>query len=76
MMGEALEAVGVPDPQRRAWNFAAFLDGYLFDRVAGVRSGESGGEPPDLDEIRGVLRTLLAATIPAAPDRPAPNQAT
>jgi len=63
MMGEALEAVGVPDPQRRAWNFAAFLDGYMFDRVAGVSTGAYGVDPPSLDEIRAVLRSLVAAAM-------------
>lgn len=71
MMGEALEAIGIPDPKRRAWNFAAFLDGYMFDRVAGVSTGTSDVAPPDLDEVRVVLRSLVAATM--TPDRVTPT---
>jgi AcrR family transcriptional regulator len=68
MMGEALESIGVPDAQRRAWNFAAFLDGYMFDRVAGVSTGAVGVDPPDIEEVRDVLRALVrATTAPGAP---------
>lgn len=63
MMGQALEGIGIPDPQRRAWNFAAFLDGYMFDRVVGVSTGAYGVDPPSLEEIREVLRTLVTATM-------------
>jgi DNA-binding transcriptional regulator YbjK len=61
LMADALERIGVPEPRQRAWRFAAFLDGYMFDQVAGVSFGTSGGDPPGLEEIRAVLRALVTA---------------
>lgn len=68
MMAEVLAAIGVPDPERRAWNFAAYLDGYMFDQVAGVSFGTASADPPGIDEIRDVLHTLVQAVMaPATP---------
>ena len=57
-----LGAIGIPEPERRAWNFAAFLDGFMFDQVAGVSAGTAGAE-----EVRAALRTLATAALAPSP---------
>jgi DNA-binding transcriptional regulator YbjK len=48
-------AAGVPEPEQRAADFTAFIDGLLFDQIAGAGSRELTG--PDL---RAAIGTLLA----------------
>jgi DNA-binding transcriptional regulator YbjK len=51
-----LAALGVREPRRRAADFVAFLDGLLFDQIAGAGTREltSG-------DLRAAIRTLLVA---------------
>ena len=48
-------AAGVPEPDQRAADFAAFIDGLLFDQIAGAGNRELTA--PDL---RAAIDTLLA----------------
>jgi DNA-binding transcriptional regulator YbjK len=61
-IAEQLGAIGISEPERRAWNFAAFLDGFMFDQVAGVSAGTAGAE-----EVRAALRTLATAALAPTP---------
>ncbi|MCO5970039.1 TetR/AcrR family transcriptional regulator [Actinoallomurus soli] len=51
---KALTSVGVPDAASRAPMFVAFLDGIVFDRLAGA-----GAHRSDPEELRARLRDLL-----------------
>ena len=48
-------AAGVPDPQQRAADFAAFIDGLLFDQIAGAGNRELTAR-----DVRAAIGTLLA----------------
>jgi DNA-binding transcriptional regulator YbjK len=60
IVSELLDRVGVADPERRAAEFVAFLDGFVFYQVSGVGAGAG---PIDIGEIRAALRALVTATI-------------
>jgi hypothetical protein len=49
-------AAGIREPRSRAADFAAFLDGLLFDQIAGAGARELTGA-----DLRAVIGTLLAA---------------
>jgi DNA-binding transcriptional regulator YbjK len=49
-------AVGVREPGRRAADFVAFVDGLLFDQIAGA-----GARELTAADLRAAVRTLLAA---------------
>ena len=48
-------AAGVPEPARRAADFAAFIDGLLFDQIAGAGNRELTAR-----DVRAAIGTLLA----------------
>jgi AcrR family transcriptional regulator len=49
-------AAGVPEPDQRAADFAAFIDGLLFDQIAGA-----GNRKLTAPDVRAAIDTLLAA---------------
>ena len=55
-------AAGVPDAGQRAADFAAFIDGLLFDQIAGAGNRELKG--PD---VRAAIGTLLAGIAGSRP---------
>ena len=55
-------AAGVPEPEQRAADFAAFIDGLLFDQIAGAGNRELTG--PD---VRAAIGTLLAGVAVRPP---------
>jgi DNA-binding transcriptional regulator YbjK len=62
-----LAAAGVPDAAHRAPYLAAYLDGLIFDHLAGA-----GALAPDPDELRAALLGLLRAfTKPTPAEKPA-----
>jgi DNA-binding transcriptional regulator YbjK len=56
VVAELFAAAGVREPHQRAADFAAFIDGLLFDQIAGAGNREL--TTPDL---RAAIATLLAA---------------
>lgn len=64
---ELLAAAGAPDPERRARDLVACIDGLIFDRLVGT--GATAAPPPGTPEARNELaatvRTLLHAAIHA-----------
>lgn len=46
----------IPDPEARAQDFVAYVDGLLFDVIVGGRTPE-----PDLDELTSLVRRLLVS---------------
>jgi hypothetical protein len=48
-------AAGVPEPDQRAADFAAFIDGLLFDQIAGAGNRELTAR-----DVRAAIDTLLA----------------
>ena len=56
MVAGQIAAAGVRQPDRRAADFVAFLDGLLFDQIAGA-----GARKLTSDDLRGAIRALLAA---------------
>lgn len=48
-------AAGVPEPDQRAADFAAFIDGLLFDQIAGA-----GNRELTAPDVRAAIDTLLA----------------
>jgi DNA-binding transcriptional regulator YbjK len=48
-------AAGVPEPGQRAADFAAFIDGLLFDQIAGA-----GNRELTASDVRAAIGTLLA----------------
>lgn len=52
-----LADAGVARPESRAWEFTAFVDGLLFDQIAGA----GGDRALTRDEVRAAVRTLLHA---------------
>lgn len=61
MVAERFAALGISDARRRAADFAAFLDGLLFDAIAGAGNRELTGPG-----LRATIRTLLIAV--SSPD--------
>ena len=56
MVASQFAAAGVRQPDRRAADFVAFLDGLLFDEIAGA-----GARKLTSADLRGAIRALLAA---------------
>jgi len=56
VVADRLAAAGVPEPRQRAADFAAFLDGLLFDQIAGAGSREL-----TTTDLRATIAALLAA---------------
>jgi hypothetical protein len=48
-------AAGIPEPDQRAADFAAFIDGLLFDQIAGA-----GNRELTAPDVRAAIDTLLA----------------
>ncbi|MBX6724362.1 MAG: TetR family transcriptional regulator C-terminal domain-containing protein, partial [Dactylosporangium sp.] len=65
MVAEVLAAADVPEPQARAYDLVAFLDGLLFDQIAGA-----GARELTTDHLRTTIRTLLAAVRRHPPEDP------
>jgi DNA-binding transcriptional regulator YbjK len=55
-VADLFAAAGVRDPYQRAADFAAFIDGLLFDQIAGAGSREL-----TTADLRAAIATLLAA---------------
>jgi DNA-binding transcriptional regulator YbjK len=58
-----LAALGLADPRRRAVDLLAFLDGLLFDAIAGTGDRDLAGPG-----LRAAVQTLLTAVMSPAPD--------
>lgn len=56
VVADLFAAAGVPQPHQRAADFAAFIDGLLFDQIAGAGSRELTGA-----DLHTTIVTLLAA---------------
>jgi DNA-binding transcriptional regulator YbjK len=56
VIADLFAAAGVREPRQRAADFAAFLDGLLFDQIAGAGSREL-----TTADLRAAIATLLAA---------------
>ena len=54
-VADRFAAAGVPDPRQRAADFAAFIDGLLFDQIAGAGNRELTAR-----DVRAAIGTLLA----------------
>jgi DNA-binding transcriptional regulator YbjK len=55
-------AAGVPEPEQRAADFAAFIDGLLFDQIAGA-----GNRELTAPDVRAAIGTLLAGVTVSRP---------
>jgi DNA-binding transcriptional regulator YbjK len=55
-------AAGVPEPSRRAADFVAFVDGLLFDQIAGA-----GNRELTAADVRAAIGTLLAGVTGSRP---------
>ena len=55
-------AAGVPEPAQRAADFAAFIDGLLFDQIAGAGNRELTAR-----DVRAAIDTLLAGVTGSRP---------
>jgi hypothetical protein len=55
MVADRFAAAGVREPRQRAADFVAFLDGLLFDQIAGAGARELTGA-----DLRAAIRALLA----------------
>jgi DNA-binding transcriptional regulator YbjK len=55
-------AAGVPEPHQRAADFAAFIDGLLFDQIAGA-----GNRELTAPDVRAAIDTLLAGVTVSRP---------
>ena len=55
-------AAGVPEPHQRAADFAAFIDGLLFDQIAGAGNRELTAR-----DVRAAIGTLLAGVTASRP---------
>ena len=55
-------AAGVPEPAQRAADFAAFIDGLLFDQIAGAGNRELTAR-----DVRTAIDTLLAGVTGSRP---------
>lgn len=56
VVADRFGAAGVSEPHQRAADFTAFIDGLLFDQIAGAGSRELTSA-----DLRGTIATLLAA---------------
>ena len=56
VVADLFAAGGVREPRQRAADFAAFIDGLLFDQIAGAGSREL-----TTADVRAAIATLLAA---------------
>lgn len=56
LIADLFAAAGVPEPRQRAADFAAFIDGLLFDQIAGAGSRELTSA-----DLRAAIAALLAA---------------
>ena len=56
VVADLFAAAGVREPHQRAADFAAFIDGLLFDQIAGA-----GSRQLSRADLRGTMTTLLAA---------------
>lgn len=56
MVAERFAALGLGDSRRRAADFVAFLDGLLFDAIAGAGNRDLAGPG-----LRATIRALLTA---------------
>jgi DNA-binding transcriptional regulator YbjK len=56
LVADGFTAAGISEPQRRAADFVAFIDGLLFDQIAGAGARELTSA-----DLRNCIRTLLAA---------------
>jgi DNA-binding transcriptional regulator YbjK len=56
VVADLFAAAGVPEPHQRAADFAAFIDGLLFDQIAGA-----GSRQLTRADLRATMTTLLAA---------------
>jgi DNA-binding transcriptional regulator YbjK len=56
VVADRFGAAGVSEPYQRAADFTAFIDGLLFDQIAGAGSRELTSA-----DLRGAIATLLAA---------------
>ena len=54
-VADRFAAAGVPDPRQRAADFAAFIDGLLFDQIAGA-----GNRELTAPDVRAAIDTLIA----------------
>lgn len=61
-IGEAFAQLGAPDPHRAGRDFAAMLDGLIYDQLAGA------GGPRSAAELRATIRQMLAGLL-TAPQR-------
>jgi DNA-binding transcriptional regulator YbjK len=62
-------AAGVPEPHQRAADFAAFIDGLLFDQIAGAGNRELTAR-----DVRAAIGTLLAGVTGSRPGpKPGPG---
>ena len=55
-------AAGIPEPDQRAADFAAFIDGLLFDQIAGAGNRELTAR-----DVRAAIDTLLAGVTASRP---------
>jgi len=55
-------AAGVPEPDQRAADFAAFIDGLLFDQIAGA-----GNRELTAPDVRAAIDTLIAGVAGRRP---------
>ena len=77
MVADLFAAAGVSEPGRRASDFAAFLDGLLFDQIAGAGARERTSA--ELDTLIRALLTAVAGRAfltDGAAGGPAPRGAT
>ena len=58
-------AAGVPEPAQRAADFAAFIDGLLFDQIAGAGNRELTAR-----DVRAAIDTPVIAAPFRRPSRP------
>jgi DNA-binding transcriptional regulator YbjK len=56
LVADRFAAAGISEPQRRAADFVAFLDGLLFDQIAGAGARELTSA-----DLQNCIRTLLVA---------------
>lgn len=60
-IGAAFAQLGAPDPHRAGRDFAAMLDGLIYDQLAGA------GGPRSTDELRATIRQMLAGLVGPSP---------
>lgn len=60
-IGEAFAQLGAPDPHRAGRDFAAMLDGLVYDQLAGAGGSRTAAE------LRATIRQMLAGLLTAPP---------